>query len=112
MQVQGIFAVICVADFEQSVGWYGLLFGREADERPMDWLAQWRFAGGALQVWKDAARAGRSLATIVVPDIEAERRRLADAGLALAEASKGDHGAIAQIGDPDGNRLTLAEPPK
>lgn len=112
MQVQGLFAVACVAEFEPSVEWYARLFGREPDERPMDWLVQWRFAGGAIQVWKDAERAGRSLATIVVPDIEAERRRLADAGLHLGEASRGDYGAVAQIDDPDGNRLTLAEPPK
>ena len=38
MQVQGLCAVDCVADFERSVEGYRRLSGRGPDERPMDWL--------------------------------------------------------------------------
>jgi predicted enzyme related to lactoylglutathione lyase len=40
------------------------------------------------------------------------RKRLAAASLQLEPDIRGDFGIVAQISDPDGNRLTLAEPPK
>jgi predicted enzyme related to lactoylglutathione lyase len=107
----GIFAVVCVYDFEQGVDWYTWLFGRKPDERPMEWLAQWRFTVGGVQVWKDEKRAGGSLATVVVSSIAAERARLAEAGLRLGPGEGGEHGLVARIEDPDGNQIVLAEPP-
>ncbi|NGP16670.1 VOC family protein [Devosia aurantiaca] len=76
-------------------------------------MAQWRNMGAAgLQLWHDAERAGKSNTTIVVPDLAAERMRLAEAGLDLGAIATGEFGAVAQISDDEGNRLTLAEPPK
>ena len=41
-----------------------------------------------------------------------ERQRLGGLGLELGPDSAGDWGIVAQIEDPDGNRITLAEPPR
>lgn len=112
MNPTGLFAVICVYDHDQGVDWYTWLLGRKPDDRPMDWLAQWRFPCGGIQVWKDEKRAGSSLATIVVADLAAERARLVEAGIRLGPEQAGEHGLIARAEDPDGNQIILAEPPK
>ncbi len=112
MPIIGIFAEVCVADVERSIAWYTKFFGRPPEDRPMDRLAQWRDGPMGFQVWGDAELAGRSLATIVVDSMDGERSRLDVEGLALMPDQDGGGGIIAQIDDPDGNRLTLAEPPK
>lgn len=112
MNTIGFYAVMCVSDMARATDWYGRLLGREPDARPMDWLVQWWREGGGLQVWRDADRAGHSLTTIIVADMAAERARLQAVGLELSPDSAGDWGIIAQISDPDGNRITLAEPPR
>lgn len=111
MRIQGIYACIAVSDFENGVDFYTRLMGREPDDRPMDGLVQWRRDGG-LQIWHDAAHAGHSRATIVVPVMGDERSRLDAAGIKLGPDVAGDWGIVAQIADPDGNQITLAEPPK
>lgn len=111
--VQGIYAGICVADFERSPAFYTSLMGRQPDDQPMPGMAQWRNMGAAgLQLWQDADKAGNSVATIVVPDMAAERSRLDSAGLTLEPNMEGDFGIVAQIHDPEGNRINLTEPPK
>lgn len=113
MDVTGIFAVACVSDMERSVRWYTKLMGRAPDDRPMDTLVQWRNPGaGGVQLFLDAGRAGRSLITIVTPLMAKARAGLDAAGVKLGPDVSGDWGIIAQVDDPDGNRLTLAEPPK
>ena len=48
------------------------LFGRSADDRPMKEAAEWRVLDGdGVQVVDDADRAGRSMITVNVDDIEA-----------------------------------------
>lgn len=111
--VQGVYASAVVADLETGLAWYTRLMGRPADDRPLPDMAQWRNMGAAgLQVWHDPAKAGNSVMTIVVPDMAAEKARLAAAGLTLVNEASGDFGAIAQLFDPDGNRINLAEPPR
>jgi predicted enzyme related to lactoylglutathione lyase len=39
------------------------------------------------------------------------RNALRKIGVQLVGEAQGDYGRIAQISDPDGNRITLAEPP-
>jgi predicted enzyme related to lactoylglutathione lyase len=113
MEIQGLFAVACVSDMEKSVVWYTSLFGRSPDDRPMEGLVQWRNVGGAgLQLVLDAEKAGASLITIVTPKMARAREELASASLQLKPDIQGDFGVLAQIDDPDGNRITLAEPPK
>jgi hypothetical protein len=113
VEILQIFAVACVTDLEQSVEWYTRLMGRAPDDRPMEGLVQWRSRSGAgLQLVLDVEKSGSSLITIVTPEMDRARTRLAAASLQLEPDIRGDFGIIAQISDPDGNRLTLAEPPK
>lgn len=111
--VVGIYAGIAVADFAAGVAWYSKLMGRVPDDRPMPNLAQWRNMGQAgLQVWDDAERAGKSLATIVVPVLATERERLAAEGIGFVMEAEGDFGRVAKLRDPEGNEIALAEPPQ
>ncbi len=111
MLFRSILAVACVRDMARSVDWYSRFIGREPDDRPMDGLVQWRLGDGAgLQLVRDVDKAGSSMVTVVVPDMPTTRERLTRASLDLGPDMQGDHGVIAQLDDPDGNRLTLAEP--
>lgn len=112
MEIVGIFAVACVSDMERSIEWYARLMGRAPDDRPMEGLVQWRNNGAGLQLVLDVEKSGSSLITIVTPAMDLARKRLAAVSLELEPDIQGDFGIIAQISDPDGNRLTLAEPPK
>lgn len=113
MQIQGLFAVACVSDMARSVKWYTGLIGREPDDRPMDGLVQWRgLSGAGLQLVLDPEKAGASLITIVTPKMDRARETLSAAKLELGPEVQGDFGIVAQINDPDGNRITLAEPPQ
>lgn len=112
MQIQGIYAALATASMEKSEQFYTRLFDREPDDRPMETLIQWRNVAGAnIQIFHDAKNAGSGRLTIVVPDMDDARRTLEEIGVTLTNELKGDYGRIAQIADPDGNRITLAEPP-
>lgn len=111
--VQGIYAVAIVTDFDAAISWYAAFMGRPADDRPFPGMAQWRNMGAAgLQVWQDERRAGQSMMTIVVPDLEGEKQRLAPLGLKFENEARGDFGAVAQVFDLEGNQINLTEPPK
>lgn len=111
MRIKGIYACIAVSDFTAGVDFYIKLMGREPDDRPMPDMVQWRRDGG-LQIWHDPTHAGHSRTTIVVIQMQAERDRLQSLGITLGPDLAGDWGIVAQLSDPDGNQITLAEPPK
>lgn len=113
MPVIGIYATATVSNFEAALVWYEALMGRPADDQPIQGMAQWRNMGGAgLQLWHDDGRAGKALMTIVVPDLTAQKARLAGHGMEVINEAKGHFGAVAQIFDAEGNRINLSEPPK
>ncbi len=113
MIVQGIYACLSTQDMSRSVSFYTRLMGREPDERPMPNMVQWRnMQGAGLQLWHEPANAEHCRTTIVVPVMATERLRLEEAGVELGPDLAGDWGIIVQIADPDGNQVTLAEPPK
>lgn len=112
MEIQGIYAALATADMERAEAFYTHLFGRAPDDRPMDSLIQWRDVAGAnIQIFGDAANAGSGRLTIVVPRMEQARMSLEEIGASPTGEAEGDYGKIAEIADPDGNRITLAEPP-
>ena len=114
MEIQFIYAAMAVKDLKAAEDWYAKVIDRPADDHPMETLVQWRgWSTAGIQLFKDdGGRAGHGRMTLVTPDMNAARDRLADAGVTLGEISQGDYGRIAQLTDPDGNRITLAEPPK
>jgi len=111
--VQGIYASAVVTDFQAGLAWYTRFMGRPADDHPLPDMAQWRNMGGAgLQIWHDPTRAGRAIITVVVPSLTIEKTRLEAAGLTLTNEAVGGFGGVAQLLDPEGNRINLVEPPK
>lgn len=73
MSVNRVLAGVAVADVDAALPWYERLFGRPADALPMAGLAEWHFAsGGVVQLVASAERAGRSLLTLDVDDLERE----------------------------------------
>lgn len=112
MNIQGIYAALTTRDIKAAEDFYAALFGRGPDDRPMAGLIQWRDVEGAnVQLFKDDETAGKGRLTIVVPVMAEARKSLEAAHIALGEEFSGDFGKIAQLRDPDGNLLTLAEPP-
>lgn len=112
MEIQGIFAALATANMNNAERFYTRLFGRAPDDRPMDGLIQWRNVAGAnIQIFQHEENAGSGRLTIVVPNMAEARQSLEEMGVDLKDESQGDYGRIAQIADPDGNRITLAEPP-
>jgi predicted enzyme related to lactoylglutathione lyase len=106
-----ILAGIAVADIEAAIGWYSNLLGRTHDERPMKEAAEWRLAnGGGIQLVLDQERAGRSLATIAVSDVDELTAELGSRGVpAKAQTTSSGQYRLAQVRDPDGNVLTFAQ---
>lgn len=112
MQIQGVYAALATASMDKAETFYSQLFDRAPDDRPMDGLIQWRNVAGAnIQIFNDAEHAGSGRLTVVVPKMDEARRSLEEIGVTLTGEMQGDYGRIAQIADPDGNRITLAEPP-
>lgn len=111
MKIETILAAISVGDIESAIAWYGKLFGRDIDDRPMKEAAEWRLAnGGGVQLVLDPKRAGQSMVTIGVRDLEATVTGIKRRGIDPQNRSATGPYAIAQVTDPDGNVLTFAQP--
>jgi hypothetical protein len=110
MTVDKVYAVISTGRLDQSMEWYTRLFGRAPDLHPMSEVYEWYVGDGGVQLVDDPKRAGQSMITVIVPDLEASRAALQSRQLALGPASGGDFARIAQITDLDGNQVTLAQP--
>jgi predicted enzyme related to lactoylglutathione lyase len=112
MAINSVLAGLAVADFEAGVAWYERLFGRPADSRPMDGLADWRATeGGVIQVIRDPDRAGRGRLTLSVDDLAEQVAALGRRGLEAGPVDDtiSDKVLISTILDPEGNTITLVE---
>jgi predicted enzyme related to lactoylglutathione lyase len=112
MSITTVLAVVPVSDFDASCGWYETLFGRPADRRPMDGLAEWHLSErGAVQVFHDPGRAGQSVVNFYVDDLTKHRDDLAAHGVTATEPQTVSQGRqrLATITDPDGNQVNLIE---
>jgi hypothetical protein len=105
-----VYAVMRTAQISRAYEWYARLFGRASDRHSMDELHEWQFPNGGVQLVADAARAGRSLLTVVVGGLDAARHEMPTRDLVLGPSAGGDFAAVAQVADPDGNCITFAEP--
>lgn len=112
MHTEAVYAAIAVADIERSIAWYSKLLGRNADERPMKEAAEWRLtSGGGIQLVLDGTRAGKSIATVGLSDLDRTVQEVKARGVALEPIAGGaGQFSIAQVSDPDGNVLTFAQP--
>jgi predicted enzyme related to lactoylglutathione lyase len=112
MSVNRVLAGVAVADVDAVRPWYERLFGRPPDALPMEGLVEWHIpAGGVVQLVASPNRAGRSLLTLDLDDLEHElaamRARGLDAG-ALDDTTS-TKVLIAATTDPEGNEITLVQ---
>lgn len=109
MDVTEVMAQIIVTDLERSGAFYEALFGRPADAKPMPKLQEWHVDGaGAIQVYEEFGRAGRSGVTLHVADLDAAAAELDAAGIEHDPIAEADYVRIVILADPDGNRVVLA----
>ena len=108
MNVTTVMAQVIVSDLERSVEFYTRLFGRGPDANPMDKLQEWHFTdAGAIQVYEEPERAGRSGATINVSDLDGAVAALDAADIAHEPLVEANYVRVVQLGDPDQNRIVL-----
>lgn len=109
MTIEHLLAVIPVRDLPSAVLWYEQLFGKPADNRPMDTLAEWEVTPtGWVQVTTDPGRAGTALLNLAVDDISTHLQGLTDRELTAGQVETVNNGVqLAAVLDPDGNRLTF-----
>jgi len=110
MSIEHVLAVVPVADFDAAHAWYERLFGRPADNLPMEGrLVEWRLTKtGWVQVTFDADRAGSALLNFAVDDLDGHLANISRRGLApgaIETVSKGVQ--LSAIRDPDGNTITF-----
>jgi predicted enzyme related to lactoylglutathione lyase len=112
MPVNRVLAGVAVNDVDAVLPWYERLFGRPADARPMDILADYHFPSGAvIQLVANKERAGQSLLTLDFDDLETELAAMHDRGLETSplDDTTSDKVLIANATDPDGNAITLVQ---
>jgi glyoxylase I family protein len=110
MSIDHVLAVVPVSDFEAAHVWYERLFGRPADNLPMEGLlVEWRVTEtGWVQVTFDADRAGSALLNFAVDDLDRQVADISSRGLALRTLEAVNKGVqLSTIRDPDGNTITF-----
>ena len=110
MSIEHVLAVVPVADFDAARAWYESLFGRPADNLPMEGrLVEWRVTdNGWVQVGLDVDRAGSGLLNFAVDDLGRHLAEVSGRGLtpgAVETVNKGVQ--LSALTDPDGNRITF-----
>lgn len=105
-----LFAGVPVTSIGAARDWYGRLFGRPPDLVPNELEVCWQMTdGGWVYVVEDPPRAGRSLVTLIVEDLDAALAPLEERGLEVVRLPGGPP-FKAEVTDPDGNRVTFGRP--
>ncbi|MGY4768688.1 VOC family protein [Kribbella sp. CWNU-51] len=86
MAINAVPAVIPVAGFDEACDWYAAFFGRPADQRPMDSLAERHLIdGGVIQIFNDAEKAGRTAVNFFVDDLDERVAQLTKADISATD---------------------------
>ncbi len=110
MAITQVLASVAVGDLEAAVAWYQRVFGPPTT-RPMPEVAEWHWpAGGGLQVYALAERAGQGSFTVAVTDIDEQAAQLRAAGVSDVEPVRHPQVETIMIRDPDGNSIAFAHP--
>jgi predicted enzyme related to lactoylglutathione lyase len=97
MTMEVLFASVPVGDLHAATGWYEQLFGRPADIAGNSWL----------YVIEDPKRAGQTVVTISVRDLDQFVADLASRGINAGPIEAvGDAGRKANVIDADGNVIS------
>jgi hypothetical protein len=110
-EIEVLFAAVSVADFDGALDWYTRLFGRPPDITVHETEVMWRILESAwLYVVLDRERAGKSVVTLSVRDLDTAAARIAARGVRTDSFERvGDAGRKATFRDPDGNTISFAE---
>lgn len=110
--IEHVFAGIAITDYQASLKWYVTLFGRAPDVIAVEGReAMWQLADKAwLYIVRDTDRAGKSLFTILVSDLDASLGALSARGMYLPEIET-EPGKFrrAVLIDPDGNTIAFGQ---
>jgi hypothetical protein len=109
MPVNRVLAGIAVGNFDALLAWYERFLGGPPDERPMDGLVEWHFPDtGWIQLIHDTDRAGRSLLTLQVDDLEQHLAELRERELDPGPVdTRSEKVLFVTMNDPEGNAITL-----
>jgi hypothetical protein len=109
MAVTEFFAGIAVADYASLLAWYERLMGKPPDFFPQDGEAVWQVSEHAwIYVVADTERAGRSLLTILVEDLDDQVAQLAERGLEPTKQETYAEGMRKiTYRDPEGNEIAF-----
>jgi len=102
-----LFAGVPVRDYAAAVAWYERLLGAPPSFLPNDIEAVWEVAEHRyVYIVVSPERAGHSLHTLFVSDLDARLAEIAERGLEPAERETYDNGVSkATFRDPDGNEI-------
>lgn len=109
-----LFAGNRVSDFATALGWYERLLGSEPSFLPHGTEAVWELDEHRfLYIAEDAAGGGGALNTILVEDLDARVREIAERGIEPAEREEYASGARKAIyRDSDGNEIGFGGVPE
>ncbi len=111
MNISYAFACLMVRNRDTAVDWYERFFGRPPTFLPNDQEAVWQVAQTAsVYVLMDEERAGHSVVTLVVDDLDATLAEMVARGItpgAIEEVTGA--GRKSTTLDPDGNEVALVE---
>lgn len=111
VSMEVLFASVPVADLRAARTWYRRLFGRDPDIVPHESEVMWCVAGnGWLYVIEDPERAGLTVVTVSVDDLDRFVAELATRGIASGPIEPvGDAGRKSNSTDPDGNVISWVQ---
>jgi predicted enzyme related to lactoylglutathione lyase len=106
-----LFAAVPVRDFDAATAWYATLFGRPADVPVKADEVMWKITETAwLYVLQDDERAGRTVVTVAVPDLDHAGAQISARGVAPGPIQTiGTAGRKAPFTDADGNTIAYIE---
>jgi hypothetical protein len=111
MPLTKIYANLSCSDLADSAAWFGKIFARSPDARPMAGLAEWHHeASSGFQLYQDPDKAGNGTMTLIVDDLVVEIARLGEEGIVTGKIEEADYTSIVRLEDPDGNLVVLAQP--
>ena len=107
-----MFAGLAVTEYAAAYEWYVRLLGRGADMFPHEKESVWRLTPtSSIYVVEDQERAGSSLVTLALDDLDAYERRLRDGEIPFTEETDGGAPRRLVVRDSDGNTLTFFQNP-
>jgi predicted enzyme related to lactoylglutathione lyase len=111
MKISYVFACLPVSNLARTIAWYERLLGRPPDMQPHEREAVWQLADTvSVYVLEDANRAGQSVLTLVVDDLQASLSEIGSRGIEIGPIEEiPGAGWKATMTDPDGNAVAFIQ---